>query len=202
MPTVLNALTVSQIKRRIWDGESQHYVAADIGVTQPTISRIVNGEQWFEVKWPDGSMGGLSTDRRLELQREKLNKQKHRTVPTEEVEDVEELGENIIDLAKRRVSRVTEEEEERHMREALADFGKTNEEFRTAAINLQDLPVMWDLFKQAHPGVPLIDAADKSPDQTQKSVVMYVLGNLTPDMWDSDTAYRLVREALELIKKG
>jgi hypothetical protein len=204
MPTILNKNSVFEIKRRIWEGEPQHYVAADLGVTQPTISRIVNGDQWFHIPWPDGSLGALSTQRRLTLQAQKLDKYKRKTTPPPEEEraSLEDLGDNVIDLAKRRVTKVAEEEEDQKLQDALRDFGKTGEEFQAAAVNIQDYDPLWKLFYEQARNLPLVEAAQKSPDPRSRSIVMYVLNGLQRDMWDSETAWRLVREAMELIKKG
>ena len=56
----LDIKAATLIKKRIWEGFKQNKVADEFMVAQPTISRIVSGEQWFEALWPDGTIGGIN----------------------------------------------------------------------------------------------------------------------------------------------
>lgn len=58
---------VRAIKHDLWHGVFQDALARKHGVTQTTISRISRGEQWPDVKWPDGSRGPLSLERKREI---------------------------------------------------------------------------------------------------------------------------------------
>lgn len=69
----LNFSSVVKIKKAIWAGETQSEVAQRFAVSQATISRIVQGEQWPDVKWPDGSTGELSAERKSILVENEIN---------------------------------------------------------------------------------------------------------------------------------
>ena len=52
------------IKAHLWDGEyTQTAIAEKFEVTQPTVSRILNGEEWDAASWPDGTTGSIPSDR-------------------------------------------------------------------------------------------------------------------------------------------
>lgn len=72
MPPRLNTkLTpddVADIKLRLWNLQPQHVVAELYNVTQTTISRIARGTQHYDVRWPNGDVGGMPAQRVREIQ--------------------------------------------------------------------------------------------------------------------------------------
>ena len=54
-----------EIKQELWDGvTTQSQIALSYLITQATVSRILNGFQWQEAPWPDGSGGPMPESRR------------------------------------------------------------------------------------------------------------------------------------------
>lgn len=64
--SLLDRRDVSKIKKRLWAGfESQDTIADFFNMSQPTISRIYRGIDHSDVPWPDGSVGGITKQRRM-----------------------------------------------------------------------------------------------------------------------------------------
>lgn len=55
------------IKARLWDGNKTVTIAVEYGFSQATISNIKTGKQYADAKWPDGTMGGMPSYRRVQL---------------------------------------------------------------------------------------------------------------------------------------
>jgi len=64
---ILSDDDISRIKRNIWNGDKQGSVAREYDVSQPHINRIVNGHTGYHISWPDGNIGGLSHDKKVEI---------------------------------------------------------------------------------------------------------------------------------------
>jgi len=67
---VLTSDEVSAIKHALWNGKAQSLLAAEYGVTQPTISHIMRGNSWAFIPWPDGSLGPIALNKKRTLNRE------------------------------------------------------------------------------------------------------------------------------------
>lgn len=52
------------VKRLLWQGKPQTDIARAFDVDQRTISCVVQGQTWVDVKWPDGSVGAMKPARR------------------------------------------------------------------------------------------------------------------------------------------
>lgn len=56
--------TAKEIKAMLWEGQdSQKEIGRIFGVTGASISNIFRGYQHADVRWPDGSRGGISVER-------------------------------------------------------------------------------------------------------------------------------------------
>ena len=71
------------IKAAVWNGVPQSKVASDFAVSQPTVSLIVNGFQYFEAEWPDGTKGQLSIIKKAELRALRYESTRHKRVTSE-----------------------------------------------------------------------------------------------------------------------
>lgn len=60
----LSVDSVTIIKRLLWLGRTQEEVAAILGVSQSTVSRIRSGRRYGDIPWPDGSTGPLPEGQR------------------------------------------------------------------------------------------------------------------------------------------
>lgn len=65
--TKLDMAVATEIKAMLWLGQTQEQVASDFGIHQTTVSRIVRGKAWYEARWPDGTVGAMSSERAFEL---------------------------------------------------------------------------------------------------------------------------------------
>lgn len=63
----LSESDVRAIKRRLWNGEAQHDIAADYEICTSQISNICAGYKWDYVPWPDGSTGAMPAERRKKI---------------------------------------------------------------------------------------------------------------------------------------
>lgn len=72
MPVRMNAklepADVEDIKRNLWLGHRQADIATAFGISQTTVSRILRGEQYFDIPWPSGEVGPLPERRIREIQ--------------------------------------------------------------------------------------------------------------------------------------
>ena len=66
----LTVADVVEIKERIWHGEKQRSIAEAFGVSQTTISNILRGYQWGEVRWPNGDVGHMPEDQWRKMKRQ------------------------------------------------------------------------------------------------------------------------------------
>jgi hypothetical protein len=57
----LDLAAATAIKAAVWEGLSQNTIAEQMQISQPTVSRITQGQMWADAKWPDGSTGALNT---------------------------------------------------------------------------------------------------------------------------------------------
>lgn len=56
------------LKRDIWaGGQKQHDVAKAFGLSQGTISRVISGESYSHVEWPNGTTGAMPQERHRKM---------------------------------------------------------------------------------------------------------------------------------------
>lgn len=55
------------IKEKLWNGTIQRVVAEEANLALPTIQSIIRGSIWYNVPWPDGSVGPMTDERRREI---------------------------------------------------------------------------------------------------------------------------------------
>lgn len=60
----LDAKKALRIKKALWKGKRPSVVAREFGVAYATVTHIRNGLRWAGLKWPDGSVGGMSETRK------------------------------------------------------------------------------------------------------------------------------------------
>ena len=63
---------IAEIKQQLWTGVAkQDDIALAYHVTQSTVSRVLSGAQGASVPWPDGSLGGMTQERKLSIYKER-----------------------------------------------------------------------------------------------------------------------------------
>lgn len=200
MTTTLTTPKVKEIKQRIWEGQSQYTVAMDFAISQSQVSRIVSGSQWYEVAWPNGAPGAFPTNRRLELERQRIEGQKRRVVaPITDVQPIsyEQFGDNIINLVRHRLAREVEKDERVELEAALADAGMSREDMQEVGTSPPEYNEMkWNYLLEVARDNEIVKAAEQGQNMMHRAVICLVFENLPRDMWNSDRAYRLIREAL------
>lgn len=63
----ITAGTATEIKKRIWEGESQVSISRLLYTSQATVSRICSGQLYADIAWPDGSLGAIDMDKKREM---------------------------------------------------------------------------------------------------------------------------------------
>jgi hypothetical protein len=52
------------MKKLVWEGQTQQQVADDHMISISMVAKIVAGRAWYDIPWPDGSLGALSEEQR------------------------------------------------------------------------------------------------------------------------------------------
>jgi hypothetical protein len=70
------------IKMRLSGGESQPSIYKTTGISVSTLSKVVAGERWASIPWPDGSTGRMPTRYRVKITEARSNSASSPTNPT------------------------------------------------------------------------------------------------------------------------
>lgn len=66
------------IKARLWNADPPREICEEFGISGSTLSQIKWGRVWADIKWPDGSVGGIDPQRehaqRLQQHKERADK--------------------------------------------------------------------------------------------------------------------------------
>lgn len=199
---------VSEIKKRIWDGLTQLMVAREFGVSQGTISKIMNGHQWGEVVWPNGDVGQFPVSRRLELHAiaygmpdKKMELSMSATAPERPVV--------ISAIAEQAAALIEEEEDARYLAEqqALAESSpRPRQEKKQKEVKIIFDRDTWNTFLTVAPDNKYIKNAEESGSDLERMAVIQTFSALPDSMWDSKmipTYIKAAKEELErqLVKK-
>lgn len=192
----LTFLTVKQIKDALWKGEHQKEVAERFGISQPTISRILHGEQWYDVPWPDASLGALSTYQQALILRERHSvrseKRFRRVLHTLTPEAKQQLL--SPEAYQQEVDRIAAEEE----KALLAAVTVPEGEGGSVSIEQdKDLPPAfdeddWEAITRKAPANKFVKMAIDLKDQNLKMAIIAVFDYLSEDQWEGDMADRLI----------
>lgn len=94
------ALTQAQVrmaKEMLWKGREQSRVAAVLGISQATVSRIKKGAIHQNIPWPDGSLGAMPTVSTLQIGAEEWSADSQRLLRM-----TQEMQDRILDLVNER----------------------------------------------------------------------------------------------------
>lgn len=88
---------IIELKQKLWDGFLQKQVAELYDLSQPHVSRIVQGDQWPEVPWPDGTYGAINEEHYRNTK--KINKERNKRIIRSSVAPISNIKpEDIPDL--------------------------------------------------------------------------------------------------------
>lgn len=182
------------IKRLIWAGYIQTRVAGLYGVSQTSISRIVNGEDFYDVAWPDGSTGELNPLRRRALKGLRHNLM-HLPGSPEEVDDDAGVTEIVRSSLAKALAESHSRDDDERLREALAMVaeGEVTEKVQTGDAVEEETPrIPFTMILEKARKNRLVVAALKKPKK-QKALEL-VFANIPMDQWDSEMAEKLVKD--------
>lgn len=115
-----------EIKARIWAGEQQRSIAADFAVTTAAISHIAQGRRFYEVQWPDGTVGPLPRTRAVEIHRNRYAAVRAGAV-VQQLAKLPSVSPAALARALHDVAAETELAGEEHLVEAVKDVGESPE---------------------------------------------------------------------------
>jgi len=192
----LNFLTVKQIKDALWKGEHQKEVAERFGISQPTISRILHGEQWYEVPWPDGSLGALSTYQQALILKERHSVRSEKRFRRVLHSLTPEAKQQLLspEAYQEEMDRIAAEEE----RALVAAVTVPEGEGGSVSIEQdKDLPpdfdeAEWEEVARKAPDNKFVKMAIDLKDQNLKLSIIATFEILPEDQWEGDLADRYI----------
>jgi len=111
------------IKARLWAGERQGDINKDYAVHESTINRIATGKTFYDVPWPDGTVGEMPRERAVQIHRERYAGIRVNAVKTQ----LAKLGgpsPRAIAKAIEAVAGEFQEQDEQHLETVMRDAGE------------------------------------------------------------------------------
>lgn len=201
--SILSSQQVRDIKRMVWEGAPQREVAQWAGITQATVSRIVTGDQWFQVPWPDGSVGGLPIEQRVRLH---IVKYSRRTIPDTGQYIQTQQDHPLLQIAGAVEQEVDDAIEETLRRAVEADGGEDTPLLPSDRGGDRSIPgpravferQRWEAVVQLAGDNALVRGAGE--DQLRKAAIVEVFSNLPSGDWNKAIAVKLVEEVYRQYK--
>lgn len=190
-----------EIKRLIWEGMSQVAVAHKYDVSQPHINRIANGHVAYHIAWPDGSVKGLSSEKKAELRRHrKLRELASFKSESDAQLDIEGEDRGFIErvaAAARQVEAKEREEEYQRKRPKYEDlFAKDYDPDSKPIVHKTKYnPVPWDEVLAQEGDNPFVKAAEESGDLAAKVGLGQMLRGLPAESWTKQLVEDATRRA-------
>lgn len=205
------------IKARLWEGEATVDIAMNLGYSQPTVSNIKTGKQYFDTPWPDGSCGGMPEYRRLQLMKGKqrdtitakrLGGNNQYIDPEVTAQWVRDYGMTPEEFAIEGMRRWLAQENERKRAE-LDEMARASRERaknrppvvdntpkpRTAIDPAGEEKLPWERVMELGHDLPIVLTADQGEDQDLKDAIATVMRLVGPSYWKDSTIFlRLISE--------
>jgi acyl-CoA reductase-like NAD-dependent aldehyde dehydrogenase len=184
---ILVARDIERIKEELWAGNKQRDIAADYGVTQTTISRIMTGHEYYDTAWPDSSIGPLSITRRKEIHTGRRSRASERVLS---------VMENLTSSKAEKAIRTAVEEEPEPAFEEVAD---------AVELAVETIPQSAEAAKEPEPRITkeeaysvLEEKADEleAQDQEDMKATLAAVGDSPPESISDGTVLELELESI------
>lgn len=187
-----------QIKERLWAGhQTQSAIAKDFGVSQPTISRIYRGTDFKQLPWPDGSLGGITNERRkvIHVSRNRKTRYQHDSrdgntelAPSESA-DISAAVNGVL---------IAEDSELRALLSTGASLtsGKAIKEGGSSPNGMLPYPDI----KLADPGHPIVTELETKDDPPLKIALRIVCATIEPTRWQHPEVIKAIHAEADKIR--
>lgn len=155
---ILSMEQATEVKKRLWEGDTGLRTAAAYGVSHSTISFVRNGHIRFDAPWPNGDIGPMPKWRVQEIAQLKAK------VGRETLQTASTVAENMDKDRQEREVRARMQQDCPELLEAIDKYAKEHNASYTSRYAVDDGMAAWDAASDAAiPAEPWEGPAENAP---------------------------------------
>lgn len=217
----LTSIDVQDIKKMIWDGYSQLDAARQYGITQSYVSLIAQGKAYYEIEWPDGSIGPIDQTHYRSLKVTSRKEVEHTLAPFMGDKGIQETVKdaNLVESDEDREARLLKMRERReemlkniqlagnelehdlaaNIKETIHKPGKKSKVERKVASGVEYDVLEWDVILEKAGELPLVQLAEDEP--LIKKALQIAFNMIPEERWKEDATTKLVGQIAAHLKE-